>query len=253
MTIARARNGAGPDIVRDGLIFYLDSANERCDPDRVSGGSNGNDLTNGSSVRGINSTEQLFINGVSRDKDQLNLSPKHTRVFDFLPGSSGYIGWAEANDHSPTQMTLLTWLFPRNIRPEEIIARNGSDSPGGDGWRFFTAEYASNSGTIWGFRPNTSAGEVTSSVALNEDEWQHLAVTYTTNDIEFYYNGSLQATEAATGAIDHTGNEIRIGDGTGGAQRHFDGQLAIFMMYNRVLSSDEVSQNYNAHKGRFGL
>ena len=248
MTLPRARNGVGPDIVRDGLIFHLDSENLRCDPEKESGGSVGRDLSN---PRGGVSTEQLFINGVGRDG---KAPGGKNELFHFgISGSTGYIGWSEASDQSPAQLTLMTWIYPMNIRPEEIIARNGSDSPSGDGWRFFTAEYAGNTGTIWGFRPSPAVGEVTSSSALNENEWQHLAVTYTTVDIKFYYNGALQSTVAASGSISHTGNDIRIGDGTGGAQVHLQAYLPIFMMYNRVLSEDEVNQNYNAHARRFGL
>ena len=33
----------------------------------------------------------------------------------------------------------------------------------------------------------------------------------------------------------------------------YNGYVSIVRMYNRVLSRDELTQNYNAHRSRFGL
>jgi hypothetical protein len=37
------------------------------------------------------------------------------------------------------------------------------------------------------------------------------------------------------------------------AHRHFQGQIALVLMYNRALTQEEQLQNYNALKARFGL
>jgi len=34
---------------------------------------------------------------------------------------------------------------------------------------------------------------------------------------------------------------------------HFDGSISIVQVYNRELSIDEVKQNFNAQRGRFGV
>ena len=41
-----------------------------------------------------------------------------------------------------------------------------------------------------------------------------------------------------------------IGRGLNG---YFDGRMSNTQIYNRALSTEEVTQNYNALKGRFGL
>jgi len=40
---------------------------------------------------------------------------------------------------------------------------------------------------------------------------------------------------------------------SGGKAYYYNGNLAICKVYNRELNNDEISQNYNALKGRFGL
>jgi len=40
---------------------------------------------------------------------------------------------------------------------------------------------------------------------------------------------------------------------TGNANYYFPGKVAANYIYNRALSSTEITQNYNALKSRFGL
>jgi hypothetical protein len=40
---------------------------------------------------------------------------------------------------------------------------------------------------------------------------------------------------------------------TGDGPRYYDGKIAVVRFYNKLLNSDEVTQNYNALKSRFGL
>jgi hypothetical protein len=44
-----------------------------------------------------------------------------------------------------------------------------------------------------------------------------------------------------------------LGDGIGGAQVHLHANLSSFMIYNRALTAAEVSQNFQALRGRFGI
>jgi len=77
-------------------------------------------------------------------------------------------------------------------------------------------------------------------------------------NMRFYING-----EAEGG--DHVGNswnasysslETRyIGryEFTGSYSRYWDGEMGVVRMYNRALTSDEVKQNFNALRGRYGI
>jgi hypothetical protein len=54
----------------------------------------------------------------------------------------------------------LCFLYPKNTRPEEIIATQNN----GNGYRFMSRIYAGNTGTRWGFRPTPNAGEYQGSI-----------------------------------------------------------------------------------------
>jgi hypothetical protein len=48
-------------------------------------------------------------------------------------------------------------------------------------------------------------------------------------------------------------DDIKIGFDEADSSRYFAGNIAIANLYNRALTADEVLQNYNATKSRFGL
>jgi hypothetical protein len=70
-----------------------------------------------------------------------------------------------------------------------------------------------------------------------------------------YLNGELKASRSLT----WLGNTIwptsawDLGRDINNANQFFTGSIASYRMYNRALSAQEVLQNYNATKGRFGL
>ena len=45
----------------------------------------------------------------------------------------------------------------------------------------------------------------------------------------------------------------QIGRWTGGGTQNFNGNIASALIYDRALTATEISQNYNAQKGRYGL
>lgn len=96
-------------------------------------------------------------------------------------------------------------------------------------------------------------------------EWKHIIWTYngstfTTSNVIIYING-----------VPYTGNDLTVIRNSGATPNVIGSSLALgrvssnenqyygkpiigsFQMYNRVLSQTEITQNYNAQKGRFGL
>lgn len=81
-------------------------------------------------------------------------------------------------------------------------------------------------------------------------------ISYTDNNIKFYtnniYKGLLDgATLGITMSHYTTGGELSIGRRAAGNSSFFHGKLPILKIYNRVLSANEIQQNYNVTKGRF--
>lgn len=232
-----------PKIVTDGLVLALDAANTRSYP---GSGNNIDDLST-NKIDPITKTSGITFS--SNNKGFFN--------FD---STSEYIEMQETSSITPSEMTLSTWVNATAMTPERMIARSNDQSSENDGWRFLGSSFkggdgsgSSNTGTQWGFRPAPSVQERTSGEVLPLNSWQNLVVSHgVSNELKLYRNGELKNTILSVGNLGFTGY-IRIGEGTGGAQEHWYGGIANFIMYNRALTASEIAQNYNALKGRFGL
>lgn len=90
------------------------------------------------------------------------------------------------------------------------------------------------------------------SVTMNRNEWHHIVGVWnaSTGYLYQYVNGVLSNTVGTVASSGSYYNDLNIGhEGDG---RQFSGGIAVIKVYNTALSSDEVAQNYNAQKTRFG-
>ena len=95
-------------------------------------------------------------------------------------------------------------------------------------------------------------GWITSPSATNDTTWRIYASTvdYSADLYKMYVDGAVISSSNA-GQLGGP-NGISVGGFSGNAE-YSDGQFSFIQIYNRVLSADEISQNYNALKGRYGL
>jgi hypothetical protein len=92
----------------------------------------------------------------------------------------------------------------------------------------------------------------TSSFTISTNTWYYAAVTYNGSKLTYFLNGVFQ--EITTTCEDITDWDfLRIGaHGTGDGER-FIGKIPMVKLYNVALTNNEISQNYNALKNRFGI
>lgn len=95
-----------------------------------------------------------------------------------------------------------------------------------------------------------------SNNSYNDGLWHYVTTTRTSTTTNLYIDGSF-ITSVSSSAIDlSTSSKVFIGRGgdnqtvVGNA---FSGSIGITQLYNKLLSQQEVLQNYNAMKGRYGL
>lgn len=81
--------------------------------------------------------------------------------------------------------------------------------------------------------------------------WNVMCATRNTSEFKWYINGTLSSTTANPyGTLANTSANITIGNGYAG---YWQGDMAMVTAYTRALSDNEVMQNFNAIRGRFGL
>ena len=94
----------------------------------------------------------------------------------------------------------------------------------------------------------TTAGSMTSY----ENVWVNLCVTVNGATVKTYLNGVLINTQAMDTTIKAFTSEI-FGLGAGYGYYRMQGDISIASVYNRALTDSEIQQNFNAHRGRYGI
>ena len=90
------------------------------------------------------------------------------------------------------------------------------------------------------------------AVSIPLGTWGHYTVVYNGTNVSIYRQGRLEGTQATTGTADWSMG-LRIGYWTGGTGYQWQGKIDSVSMYGRALSAVEVTQNFNAMRGRYGL
>ena len=99
------------------------------------------------------------------------------------------------------------------------------------------------------------ASSLTTTNSLSSNTWYHVTCVYegdsnnTSGTARIYINGveNNTASLGRSGQSQTSNFELGLHDG------NLTGNIALSRMYNKVLNSTEVLQNFNATKNRFGL
>jgi hypothetical protein len=96
------------------------------------------------------------------------------------------------------------------------------------------------------------------STTIQPETWYHAVLTCSDDGTSYqmYLNGEPEGGDHVSYVWNsaYSGLRVRyIGQGNSDNKRRVDGQIPVTRMYDRVLSANEVKQNYLSFKSRFGL
>jgi hypothetical protein len=218
----------GPRIVTSGLVLCLDAANTKSYPGSgttwtdLSGNGRNGTLTNVPTFSSANNG-QIVFDGTD----------------DYAITSSG-IGVVSA-------ATFLIWLKRNGSQvsfPGLIYERTGSIN--GLSLRDSTLQI----GYTW----NVTYFDWASGLIVPDGQWCMVVVSISSTSGTAYLCQSSGIT-SATNVGNHpstTFGTFNIGQDPLGS-RFFKGSISSTMIYNRALTADEVAQNFNALRGRYGI
>jgi hypothetical protein len=222
-------------IVTDGLVLCLNASDRNS---YVSGSTTWNDV----SGRGNNGT---LTNGPT-----FNSLNGGSIVFD---GTNDYVVVPESSsvDITTNTITFGGWCYPTisNLYQHIVVNTGGGDLNRQYGmWlsQFGTSKiYRNLNGVV-------SQDNVNISTPWQVNAWNYIMLVYNGSTIKIYLNGVQVHNENASGNITQTNSNVFIG-GEPSQSYFFNGRIASSQIYNRALSAQEVLQNYNALKSRFGI
>lgn len=159
--------------------------------------------------------------------------------------------------------TVSTWLRINSFSTSaiyNIISKKPSYNNTQKGWScqydyrtVGVLQYRNNDGTV--LNDSTPTTSVNNSTLLNQTT-NYVNCVWTINQtaISFYINGTFNSTVTATYTNTDTTSDVYIGKTLGSI-----GDVAPLMdvgvvkLYNRVLSANEIKQNFEAIRGRYGI
>jgi hypothetical protein len=149
---------------------------------------------------------------------------------------------------SPNSWTISLWMNPGNQSSRFITPQsNGIDQ--------YLIYNPTNQGVQINVATSADTNERRRSMSVNTvplNKWTFLTISLDNLTIKMYSNGILRNTFTETLSIANWTTNWVVGQ-RGNSTFWYLGKMSNLMVYNRSLSNDEVLQNYNSTKGRFGL
>ncbi len=225
-----------PKIVTDGLVFAVDAANKKSYPGSGTtwldlAGNNNGTLTNGPTFDSGN--------GGSIDFD----------------GSNDYVDFGNFdNTQVSSAITLSIWFNASYSSLGFLIGNGGGWNAGG----FCMFMYSSKVR----FELQGTGKKALDIPTSSFGQWQNMVGTWENGGLmRGYVNGSQVVTTSGITAISSNSDTgyLRMGGkgsnpgAPGLSVSYVNGNIALTKIYNKALSADEILQNYNVLKGRFGL
>ena len=171
----------------------------------------------------------------------------------FNSANSGSIVWDGADDYvntgkTATQLgfydanyTMEAWVYPTSLTNDRTM--------------FGTDQTSFRQGLHLVFRNGVIyQGHYSSDFAagtVTVNNWYQIVYTFNASNgaCEIFKNGVSQG----TGTIQSFLGTTNVLIARWASAQYFQGNGGIYRIYNRVLSSSEITQNYNAQKARYGL
>lgn len=226
-----------PRIVTEGMVLCLDAANSES---YAGSGTIWRDLSVSMTDFTLSGNPTFTLNNLGTFN--FNGSTQYASI----PANNNFNFTTSAIDFS-----IETWIYPTaNGSVKAIVANWGQGGLNvSDSWLLW-----SNNGNLsfsWSPFSNINSLLVGSSAQLNK--WTHVVVTRSGNVFSMYVDGTL-ATTASNSGTSNSSYSIEIGRYGSNASAYWAGNISLVRVYrNKSLTSVEVSQNFNATRGRFGI
>ena len=186
-----------------------------------------------------------------------NINDGGSWVFD---GIDDYIITSSSLLNITTSITLETWLKSTalaNASHGDGVNSKGVSSDGNSGV-YETLLVQTGGSNYPFFRMRIGSSTPTyfpTNIPINLNQIYHFVSTYDGNTIRIFINGIESGTGLSqTGTIEANTQGLTTGVRFNrGADMYFNGNMFVNRIYNRALTAAEVTQNFNAQKGRFGL
>ena len=231
-----ATNYGYSPIITDNTIILHDAGNKRSYPG------------SGTVVTNIAPSLDSTNTGAATN---MTFSPEGNGSFN-LDGTDDYISIADnATLDLPDNFTISMWFNGDSCNPNDLMMHRFN----GYGMGYDTNFVSGTDNKLHAYIYNGSSWiSVSTTTQPSSGIWYCMTMTYDGSNLKVYLNGVLEGTQS-TGTGPAAGTApLTIGTYVGSIVPYaFQGKIASYKIYTQTLLAEEILQNYNSQKGRFGL
>jgi hypothetical protein len=223
-----------PGLVSDGLVFALDAGNPKSYPGSGStwfdiGGNNNGTLINGASYNSSNGGGIAFDGTNDRGTFTTPITSTSNQTYEIwtnaIASASAADGYAYLLHTNNADTTTGNSYMNIGIRPTQ---------------QYFAAFNGAHVTMELGVTANTS-------------NIIQIVLTWDGSTQRAYANGISKNSQALTGTPKNFSTTTSFGDDKSTTYRMIQGNIYSIKIYNKALTQQEITQNYNISKIRFGL
>jgi hypothetical protein len=144
--------------------------------------------------------------------------------------------------------TVIAWVRPSAVSGDYVIF--GPDANGQDNWIGINTSKIYMLFTQLSDINNTA---IIGNTTLSVNNWYQISCTIIGNTAKVYLNGVEDGTSTVAFSIGLWTGTSAIGQRGATGTRFFPGMISSVQLYSRGLSPNEIRQNFNATRGRYGL
>ena len=185
-----------------------------------------------------------------------NLSLSNTAGGTFLlDGSGDYIDFGKTPNNFPTgDMSVFLWIRASVLNNgwNIMLTKWFYDFAGNGGYSDFHYAIYPSGGLYYQNLYTATQYNLFGSNAISTNTWYQIGFTIGNGTMQMYMNGALDGASRTNSRTNYTQSHLWLGDvraGVGG----LIGNIGSVSIYNRVITQDEVFQNFNATKHKYGL
>jgi len=174
--------------------------------------------------------------------------------------SASYFSFNGSNQYAPVTQSKFNVTYTGKTTMFSIRTVNANTGNGiyrclfgGDNLRNFNTYMYHVSGSTWQLHFSSNGqGGISNSFTVVDNQWVVVAITQTVSGVLTYYINGQQLGSPQTGI---TFSQYLSGgiEAVARADNYWRGDIGICAIYSRALNSDEVLQNFNSSKLRYGL
>lgn len=196
------------------------------------------------------------LSGLGNDGSLINTPTYSTGTsgtFTFAAADIDYVSCGTSVFNIPAPWTMSGWM-KRSIDDAAIksLVGNSGTSPAGSG-AFLGTCGGSIPYRMWAIVYNSAGNQhqIYGTTQTLNNVWYYYVMTHDGTTVSLYLNGNLEASQPVDGFL-QTNSVLTLGLERG-AYWPLEGDISCAHLYNKALSPVEIKQNFEAHRGRYGI